>query len=183
MGSNFAPPYSQLTIGFLEETKLYPILLPSKFDTETCARIIEFFFRFMDDGTTLFPGEINVEVFLSLLNSMHPAIQYTMEKAKKLWIEGKLVQMLVFLSLLIFLDENGHIWTDVFYKQTNTHDYLHYHSHHPEHIKKNIPHVLAKRIIILTSKEAAMEKNLSDLRKCVSRCWMQSMKLIYPFEG
>ena len=170
MGSNFAPPYSQLTIGFLEETKLYPILLPSQFDAETCARIIELFFRFMDDGTTLFPGDVDLDIFLSLLNSMHPAIQYTIEKAKKLLIDGKLVQMLVFLSLLIFLDENGYIWTDVFYKHTNTHDYLHYNSHHPEHIKKNIPHVLAKRIIILTTKEAAMEKNLSDLRKWLKEC-------------
>ena len=53
MGSIFAPPYAQLTIGFLEETRLYPLLLPSKFDLETCKKIIEFFYRFMDDGTTL----------------------------------------------------------------------------------------------------------------------------------
>ena len=124
----------------------------------------------MDDGTTLFPGDIEVEVFLSLLNSMHPAIQYTLEKARKLKIDGKLVQMLIFLSMLIFLDENGNIWTDVFYKQTNTHDYLNYQSHHPEHIKKNIPHVLAKRIMILTSKEEAVEKNLADLRKWLRDC-------------
>ena len=44
-------------------------------------------------------GDIDVEVFLSLLNSMHPAIQYTMEKALKMMIDGNLVQMLVFLSL------------------------------------------------------------------------------------
>ena len=170
MGSIFAPPYAQLTIGFLEETRLYPLLLPSKFDLETCKRIIEFFYRFMDDGTTLFPGDIDEEIFLQLLNSMHPAIQYTLEKAKRLKIDGKLVQLLVFLSILIYLDENGEIWTDVYYKETNTHDYLHYESHHPEHIKRNIPHVLAKRIIILTSKEKTMRKNLADLRLWLRDC-------------
>ena len=170
MGSIFAPPYVKLTIGYLEETKLFPVLLPSKFDMETCKRIIEYFFRFMDDGTTLFPDNVDEEVFLELLNNMHPAIQYTLEKAKRILVGDTLVQVLVFLSILIFLDEHGNIWTDVYYKPTNTHDYLHYKSHHPEHIKKNIPHVLAKRIMILSSKEEAVKKNLADLRLWLRDC-------------
>ena len=48
MGSIFAPPYACLTVGFLEETVLYPTLLPSKFDANSCETIIEYFFRFMD---------------------------------------------------------------------------------------------------------------------------------------
>ena len=170
MGSIFAPPYSQLTIGFLEETKLYPILLPSKFDRETCLKIIEFFFRFMDDGTTLIPEEVDEDLILELLNSMHPAIRYTLEKAKRIFVDGKLAWMLVFLSLIIYLGDDGEIWTDVFYKQTNTHQYLNYRSHHPEHIKKNIPHALAKRILVLTSKESTMEKNLEDLKIWLREC-------------
>ena len=167
MGSIFAPPYSQLTIGFLEETKLYP-LLQARFDEETCKLIISYFFRFMDDGTTLIPDEVDEEEILRLLNSMHPAIRYTLEKAVRVIVDGILAQKLVFLSLIIYLAENGSIWTDVHYKQTNTHEYLNYRSHHPEHIKKNIPHVLAKRIIVLSSKEAAVKKNLADLR-----CWLR----------
>ena len=124
----------------------------------------------MDDGTTLIPGEIDEAVILALLNSMHPAIQYTMERAKRIMVDKTLAQKLVFLSLIIYLSESGKIWTDVFYKQTNTHDYLHYRSHHPEHIKKNIPHVLAKRIIVLTSKEEAVQKNLADLRIWLRSC-------------
>ena len=170
MGSIFAPPYSQLTIGFLEETKLFPVLLPSRFDAETCAKIIDYFFRFMDDGTTLFPSDVDEEVFLDLLNSMHPSIQYTIEKAKRIIVKGTQAQNLVFLSILIFLDDDGNIWFDVYYKDTNTHDYLHYQSHHPDHIKKNIPHVLAKRIIILTTKEESMQQNLEDLRIWLKNC-------------
>ena len=170
MGSIFAPPYSQLTIGFLEETKLFPYLLPTKFDMETCMKIIEYFYRFMDDGTTLIPEEVDEDVILELLNSMHPAIRYTMEKAARGSVDGKATQRLIFLSIILFLDYDGKIWTDVFYKQTNTHEYLNYRSHHPEHVKKNIPHVLAKRIIILSSKQANMEKNLADLRIWLRDC-------------
>ena len=169
MGSIFAPPYSQLTIGFLEETKFYPSLR-REFDEDTCKLIILYFFRFMDDGTTLIPDEVDEDVILRLLNSMHPAIRYTLEKAVQVMVDGTLAQKLVFLSLIIYLGMNGQIWTDVFYKQTNTHEYLNYRSHHPEHIKKNIPHVLAKRIIVLTSKDATMKKNLADLRVWLREC-------------
>ena len=33
-------------------------------------------------------------------------------------------------------------------KETNTHDYLRYDSHHPDHVKNNIPFTLAKKIIV-----------------------------------
>ena len=170
MGSIFAPPYACLTVGFLEETKLYPTLLPSKFDAISCAKIIEYFFRFMDDGTTLLPDYVQEGVFLDLLNSMHPAIKYTVENPDLVSEEGRIVQKLVFLSLMIFLNEEGNIWTDVFYKETNTHDYLRYDSHHPEHVKKNIPFVLAKRILVFTTRECDIKKNLKDLRAWLTRC-------------
>ena len=170
MGSIFAPPYACLTIGFLEETKFYPTLLPSKFDPVICEKIIEFFFRFMDDGTTLLPEDVDESIFLELLNSMHPSIKYTVENPDLTEEDGNPVQKLVFLSLIIFLDEQGNIWTDVFYKDTNTHDYLRFDSHHPEHVKKNIPFVLAKRILVFTTREKAMKRNLKDLRLWLSRC-------------
>ena len=43
MGTTFAPPC--LTVGFLEETKLYPVLLPLVFDPEICAFIKMSIFR------------------------------------------------------------------------------------------------------------------------------------------
>ena len=93
-----------------------------------------------------------------------------MERAQIVIINGVEIQKLVFLSLIIHLDSNGNIWTNVYYKPTNTHEYLHFKSHHPEHIKKNIPHVLAKRILILSTKEKDQKKNLSDLRVWLKHC-------------
>ena len=34
-------------------------------------------------------------------------------------------------------NSDGKIETDIYYKDTNSHDYLHYNSHHPEHVKNN----------------------------------------------
>ena len=170
MGAIFAPPYACLVIGYLEETKLYPKLLPEHFDPDICLRIIEHFYRFMDDGTTLFPAGIDQSLFLYLLNSMHPAIKYTVEKPDIIRQNGKDVQTLVFLSLLLHLDIDGNIWTDVYYKPTNTHEYLNYQSHHPTHVKDNIPYCLAKRIVVFSSKEDAMKKNLNDLRRWLRNC-------------
>ena len=95
---------------------------------------------------------------------MHPAIKYTVEEPEIIRIAGQLVQILVFLSLLIHLSEDGSIWTDIHYKPTNTHEYLNYESHHPDHVKSNIPYCLAKRIIVFRSKEEAVKRNLDDLR-------------------
>ncbi len=173
MGTIFAPPYSCLTVGYLEETKLYPVILPSKFSNTICERIIEHFYRFMDDGTTLLPAEIEHELFLQLLNSMHPAIQYTIEKPELIRdkeMEGKSVQKLVFLALILHLNEQGDIWTNVFYKETNTHEYLNFDSSHPDHVKNNIPYVLAKRIVVFTSRGDEMETNLEDLRQWLRKC-------------
>ena len=170
MGTIFAPPYSCLSVGFLEETILYPVLLPSKFDPDTCNFIIENFFRFMDDGNTLLPEEIDEDQFLALLNSMNQYIQFTIGKPEWTMLDNTIVQKLVFLSLILYLDSNGNLWTDVFYKETNTHEYLRYDSHHPDHVKKNIPYVLAKRIIVFTSKDDVMAKNLNDLRKWLRNC-------------
>ena len=100
MGTIFAPPYACLVIGYLEETKLFPHLLPSRFSPEICEKIIEFFYRFMDDGTTLLPIEVDLEVFLSLLNSMHPAIKYTVDKPMIISADGLIVQILVFMIFI-----------------------------------------------------------------------------------
>ena len=54
--------------------------------------------------------------------------------------------------------------TDIFYKETNSHDYLNYFSPHPEHKKQNIPYNLAKRIMVFVSDETKMNEMLSELK-------------------
>ena len=170
MGTTFAPPYACLVVGFLEETLLFPTILPSVFDSDTCNLIIEQFYRYMDDGVTLLPEHIKIETFLELLNKMDPSIQFTITKPTFYEKDSEKVQMVNFLAIILYLSESGKISTDVFYKRTNTHDYLDFNSHHPMHVKRNIPYVLAKRIIVFTSDDKTMENHLMDLKNWLIKC-------------
>ena len=85
----------------------------------------------------------------------------------------KILQTINFLSIKLIISDEGIIRTDVFYKDTNAHDYLPFDSHHPLHIKKNIPYVLAKRIIVSTSEDKWVDRNLIDLKQ-----WLIEQK--YP---
>ncbi len=51
MGTKCAPSYACLSVGYLEETKLYP-KLPLLYTPPVCKMIIEFFLRFIDDCFT-----------------------------------------------------------------------------------------------------------------------------------
>ena len=83
------------------------------------------------------------------LNNLHPPINYTYENAQVTREEKeKLVQILNFLDVNVILNSKNEISTDVYYKDTNTHDYLPHDSSHQEYYKENIPYSLAKRIIV-----------------------------------
>ena len=62
-----------------------------------------------------------------------------------------LAQVLNFLDVPIIWHQNSRLETDIFYKETNSHDYLNYFSHHSEHTKQNIPYNFAKSNIVFVS--------------------------------
>ena len=66
---------------------------------------------------------------------------------------------------MVQVDSSGNVKFDVFYKETNAHDYLSFDSHHPTHTKSNIPYTLAKRIIVISSEDSWVQRNLNDLRQ------------------
>ena len=72
--------------------------------------------------------------------------------------------------LLILLYENDYLETDIFYKETNTHDYLHYNSHHLDHVKCNIPFNLAKHVLVFVSDEHKVALRLKQLGKWLLNC-------------
>ena len=82
MGMVAAPPYACLVLGYLEETKLFPTLLPKYFNKEQCKTIKNYFKRYMDDGFIPFDTSIDINTFISYLNEMHPSIKFTYEKAE-----------------------------------------------------------------------------------------------------
>ena len=64
------------------------------------------------------------------------------------------------MDIEVILHSNNTIETDIYYKETNAHDYLPYNSAHPKHGKDN----LAKRIIAFVSNDEKVEMRLKELK-------------------
>ena len=126
----------------------------------------------MDDRFVLWPKNANTDVFRELLNELHPSLKITVEKGKHSYKQNfdPFAQVLNFLDVSIILHQNGRLETDIFYKETNLHDYLNYFGHHLEHTKQNIPYNLAKRIIVFVSDEEKMNGRLSELKTWLLSC-------------
>ena len=98
----------------------------------------------MDNGFVLWTKNATIDVFKELLNELHPSLKFTVEKGKN-GCEQKFdtfVKVLNFSYVSIILHINGQLETDIFYKETNFHEYFshyfNYFSHHPERTKQNI---------------------------------------------
>ena len=165
MGGNFAPPYAILTIGYLEETSLY-LEIPKYFPIEDSEIIRNTYKRFMDDGFIIWNTHLDIQIFLDILNRMHPSIKYTIESSK---IENE-DQSINFLDVTVILTKENNIKTDVYYKPTNSHEYLSYNSHHPKHVKDNIPYNLAKRIVVFVSSYDQTQHRLQELKQWLLNC-------------
>ena len=108
MGTIFAPSYANPTMGFFELT--FYDLCRDKFGEDLGNFIFENWSRFLDDCEALLE-ENDANDLLSILNSIKPSIQFTMEYSK---------DAIPFQSLLIKRN-NDKIWMDIYYKPTDTH--------------------------------------------------------------
>ena len=79
METKFARSYACLTVGYLEETRLFPLVLPKYFNGQLSKYIERNFFRYMDDGFLALPREIDPSLMKRALNELHPARQFTTE--------------------------------------------------------------------------------------------------------
>lgn len=61
------------------------------------------------------------------------------------------------------------IMTDVYYKPTDTHQYLHFNSCHPRHTKRAIPYNLSKRICTIVNDESVKIQRLQELKKYLKK--------------
>ena len=173
MGTNCASLYACLTIGYEEETKLFTQELPKYFSNEECLLIKEFFKRYMDDGFIFWPKHLDFNSFSICLNDLHPAMKHTFEKAKVIVENSESCQVIKVLDVSVILHSDCTIEADIYYKDTNTHDYLPSNSAHSDHSKDNVPYNLAKRIVVFVSNEEKIEYRLNELKN-----WLKSCK--YP---
>lgn len=158
MGTIFAPTYASLTMGYFE-LKLYNIC-ELKWGTNFSESLKENWRRFLDDcETNLDKTIVTPEVLLETLNSLHPAIQFTMEYSEN---------EVPFLDILI-KKQNANIWMDLFHKSTDTRRCLPFASNHPAHCKRNIPFSLARRICTIVENHERKLIHLDELRKNLAK--------------
>ena len=104
---------------------------------------------------------------------MHPAIKGTFEKAKVMVENSESCQVINFLDVSVILHYDCTNETDIYYKNTNAHDYLPYDSAHPDHSKDNVPYNLAKCIIAFVSNEEKIQYRLNKLKNWLKSCKYQ----------
>ena len=79
------------------------------------------------------------------MNSCHPTIKFTVESSK---------DRIVFLDTVLHIDrDTGELWTDLYSKPTDSHNYLHFGLAHPNHCKRSIPFNQFLRIRCICSHE------------------------------
>ena len=74
------------------------------------------------------------------------------------------------LNIEVILHSNNTVETDVYYKDTNAHNYLPYNSGHPKHCQDNLPYNLAKRIINFICNDENIEMGLKEWKNWFKDC-------------
>ena len=116
--------------------------------------------RFLDDIFCLWTeGEAKLNKFFKYLNEFYPTIKFTTEKSY-----GKIN----FLDVVVY-KENKHLATDLYTKDTDTHQYLHAKSCHRSCIKRAIPYGQAIRIKRICSDEGNLNNRLSELESWLEK--------------
>ena len=153
MGTKFAPIYATLVLAYLEE-KLYE-QVEKEFDSNFRKYIEDNFKRFLDDCFKIFTrSDEELKKFHNSLNTLHLSIKFTIEKSRS---------RLSFLDTLVTI-HNRQLHTDIYYKPTDSKQYLLYTSCHPKHTRNSIPYNLARRLKMIVSDENISITRLEELK-------------------
>jgi hypothetical protein len=120
MGTRLAPSYANIFMGWLENQYL-----------SSCPVKPKVYYRYIDDIFMIFQNEIEVQQFSEFCNNFHKTIKFTTEFST----EG-----VSFLDTQVKLDINGKVYTTLYTKPTDTHNYLLPTSSHPHHCVTNTPY-------------------------------------------
>jgi hypothetical protein len=142
MGTRVAPSFANIFMADFEEKWVYnynpqPIL----------------WLRYIDDIFMIWNHDkSSLDSFLSYLNSCHHSIKFTSEVSQT---------NLSFLDTMVHIDHQGQLFTDLYCKPTDAHNYLLYHSAHPSHLTKSLPYSQLLRVRRICSRIEDYDKNAS----------------------
>ena len=119
MGTRLAPSYANLFMGQLEEKFLKNAPYKPKL-----------YLRYIDDIFLIFTGsQSELDEFINFMK--HRTIKFTAEYSK---------EKVCFLDTWVIKNRENRLYTNLFTKPTDTHNYLHYTSSHPTHSKNGGPY-------------------------------------------
>ena len=145
MGTKMGPSYANLFVGYIEHLIFQQYTGPKP----------EYFGRYIDDciGATSC-SRVDLDLFISYVNSFHPALEFTWEISDK---------SVTFLDISVSITDDR-LSTSVHYKPTDSHSYLLYSSSHPKHTLNAIPFSQFLRLRRLCSDDEDFSNKCSEMR-------------------
>jgi hypothetical protein len=145
MGTKMAPNYAILFMADFEETLL------ARTPLQPLA-----YCRYIDDIFFIWPhGQEHLEQFKTLANSLNANIRLQFETSR---------QSVAFLDVMVSLSETGTVTTDLYTKPTDTRQYLHFDSCHPDSHKLPIAFSQALRIRRICSDDSIAVERGRELK-------------------
>ena len=132
METKFPVVGSNLVVAY-KEIKLFA-LLPQVYPQDFVDFLLRNYFRFLDDIFYKWLENFDIKQFYDLINSLDEDLKFIFENPSR---------TLNFLDIQLKIVNNTLIF-DIYYKPTNSFNYLTYSSCHPSHTKNNITLSLAK---------------------------------------
>ena len=151
MGSPVSPIVANLYMEYLEQKALSTAPNPPKF-----------WGRYVDD-TFVIHKEANKQSFLQHINSVDPAIRFTVEDNKE---DGSIP----FLDTIVKPEVDGSLSITVYRKPTHTDQYLQWDSHHHLSAKFSVIQTLSHRASTVFSNPELLQKEKQHLRKALTKC-------------
>ena len=118
--------------------------------------------RYVDD-TLVIQKEANKQGFLQHINSVDPAIRFTVEDNKE---DGSIP----FLDTIVKPEADGKLSITVYRKPTHTDQYLQWDSHHHLSAKFSVINTLSHRAKTVCSSPELFQKEMDHLRKALTLC-------------
>ena len=115
------------------------------------------------DDTFVIHKEVNKQDFLQHINSVDPAIRFTVEDNKE---DGSIP----FLDTIVKPEADGSLSITMYRKPTHTDQYLQLDSHHHLSAKFSVIHMLSHRAKTVCSKPELLQKEKDHLRKALTKC-------------
>ena len=115
------------------------------------------------DDTFVIHKEANKQGFLQHINSVDPAIRFTVEDNKE---DGSIP----FLDTIVKPEVDGSLSITVYRKPTHTDQYLQWDSHHHLSAKFSVIQTLSHRASTMCSNPELLQKEKEHLRKALTNC-------------